>query len=195
MPNTMPCLEASRPLLQTLRDATHQSHEEIDAAFSVIDLADKAGYTRFLTAHLVGIAPVFPVFQAFAESELQVACADLPAMLRLDLEELGVDLTAIPSLVPPDTPAGAAICYVLAGSRLGIASIASGAYWPKESGAASRYMQDREGLTVWRALVGWMRDRTVAAAEAENQCASAIAAFDLFRQALLVTDTNRVTTG
>ncbi|RYE50154.1 MAG: heme oxygenase [Hyphomicrobiales bacterium] len=179
-------------LLQALRDATHQSHERVDAAFSVIDLTDKAGYARFLAAHLVGIAPVYPTFKAFAEQELNVPSPDFPEMLRLDLEELDTDPSALPALDAPTDPAGAAICYVVAGSRLGVASIGTGAYWPKGSGTAARYMQDRDGLAIWRALIGWMRDRTTSLAQADRQCASAIAAFDLFRQALLVTASNRV---
>jgi heme oxygenase len=113
-------------------------------------------------------------------------------MLRLDLEELGTDPAALPTLDVPTDPASAAICYVVAGSRLGVASMGTGEYWPKGRGTATRYMQDRDGLATWRALIGWMRDRTASKTQADRQCASAIAAFDLFRQALRITTYDRV---
>ena len=188
MPNTMTSREVAPSLLQILRDATHHAHEEIDTAFSAIDLQSKSGYARFLTAHFMGITPIFPAMQSFAQNELGVSSPDLPALLRSDLTELGVDASTLPALRGPDDQAGAAICYVLGGSRLGVASIGAGPYWAKDQGIASRYMQDREGLAVWRKLTGWMREHSVSAGEADRQSASAIAAFDLFRSALQTTN-------
>lgn len=170
-------------MLKQLREATRASHEDLDAAFGALDLADRGEYGRFLTAHYIAVAPLYPAFRDFCAAELDVAAPDFPGMLRDDLAEIGLDASALPVLAAPVTLDPAEVTYVLAGSRLGIAAIRKHDYWGRSHATACRYMEDTDGLAVWRGLTAWMRGRPCVSPAPEPRGASALTAFALFREA------------
>jgi heme oxygenase len=178
-------------MLSVLREATGPSHERLDASFGSLDLATQPGLTRFLAAHAIGLAPMFPVFSAFVEQQLGLECPDYPAMLRADLQALGTDTAAFPALDIPAEIAGAAaspeaatgIAYVVCGSRLGLAMIRQRGYWGEAQGFRSTYMSDGRGHEAWRALVPVLKARRYAPAQAETARQGALAAFETFARA------------
>ncbi|WP_172705114.1 biliverdin-producing heme oxygenase [Sphingomonas sp. LH128] len=172
-------------MLTVLREATGPSHERLDASFGALDLMTRDGLGRFLAAHAAGLEPMFPAFRGFLESELGLECPDYPAMLRADLDALGVD--AVPSI---ETPAGldaaggeAGIAYVVSGSRLGLVVIRQRGYWGEAKGFRSAYMSDGRGHDAWKALVPVLRTRTYAPDQAEALRTAALAAFETFSRA------------
>ncbi|HUD29641.1 MAG TPA: biliverdin-producing heme oxygenase [Novosphingobium sp.] len=172
-------------LLSQLREATGPSHERLDASFGSLDLARRHDLARFLAAHAIGLAPLFPVFRAFVEGELGLSCPDYPAMLAEDLAALGVDAQALPvldvpaAIAPPEAAAG--VGYVICGSRLGLAMIRQRGYWGEAEGFRSAYMTDGRGHEAWKALVPHLRGR--APADATTPRDAALAAFDTFSAA------------
>lgn len=98
-----------------LREATRPDHERVDAAFGGFDLASRAGYADFLSAHARALLPV----EAWlAEARFPLA-PRRPALLA-DLAALGRDAPGPARLGWTHGEAahwGAA--YVIEGSRLG----------------------------------------------------------------------------
>jgi len=179
-------------MLSLLREATGPSHERLDASFGSLDLSSQAGLARFLAAHLIGLAPLFPVFRAFVEEQLRLECPDYPAMLRADLAALGVDAGGLPVLEAPaavgaavGAAAGAApgVGYVVCGSRLGLTVIRQRGYWGEARGFRSAYMTDGRGHEAWKALVPRLRGHAYTPEEAESARAAALASFDVFTRA------------
>jgi heme oxygenase len=178
-------------LLSVLRGATGPSHERLDVSFGSLDLATQPGLTRFLAAHAIGLAPVFPMFSLFVEQQLGLECPDYPAMLRADLQALGTDTTAFPALDIPAEIAGAAaspeaatgVSYVVCGSRLGLAMIRQRGYWGEAQGFRSAYMSDGRGHEAWRALVPVLKARQYTPAQADTAREGALAAFETFSRA------------
>ncbi|HKX78488.1 MAG TPA: biliverdin-producing heme oxygenase [Novosphingobium sp.] len=175
---------ASPPsLLERLREATGPSHQRLDASFGSLALTDRADYARFLAAHFIGLASLMPLVQDFAERELAFTAPDMLSMLRQDLAELGPKAEDLPRMKAPPDLAPLGVTYVVAGSRLGLAMIRKQDYWGRGQGLASRYMEDEQGLALWRVLAVWLRTRAAPAADAARHCQSAITAFDLFGRA------------
>ena len=174
-------------LLSLLRTATGPSHERLDASFGSLDLARRDDLARFLAAHAIGLAPMFPVFRAFLEERLGLDCPDYPAMLAADLAALGVDADAQPVLEAPAeiAPIGAeaGVGYVVCGSRLGLAMIRQRGYWGEAEGFRSAYMSDGRGHDAWKALVSQLRGQPATPAAAEAARVAALAAFDTFSAA------------
>lgn len=192
MPATLPELapelgpKSGPDLLSLLRDATGPAHERLDASFGSLDLATRAGLARFLTAHAIGLAPLFATFSQFVESQLGLECPDYPAMLRADLDALGVDAAAIPTRIAvADASAEAAtgIGYVVCGSRLGLAMIRQRGYWGEAQGFRSAYMSDGRGHEAWRALVPALKAHHYSPAQAEAARQGALGAFETFSRA------------
>lgn len=172
-------------LLSALREATGPSHERLDASFGSLDLSKRADLARFLTAHAIGLAPLFETFRSFIEGELGLECPDYPAMLRADLDKLGVGelpATGVVGQIAGDG-ADAGVAYVVCGSRLGLAVIRQKGYWGEAQGFRSAYMSDGRGHDAWKALVPVLRTRTFQPAQAEAARAAALAAFDTFSHA------------
>jgi heme oxygenase len=155
-----------------MRAATADLHDELDRAFAVFDLAEPAGFDAFLRVHQSAMAAIAPAFEAFVRGPLAMAAPDYPAMLAADLDRPaptagGVELDGV----------GAA--YVVAGSRLGRSVL-------RKRGFArpSRYMDDRAGLAVWRALLAWMEIQPETPAQRIRAEASAREGFGIFARAL-----------
>ncbi|WP_232512616.1 biliverdin-producing heme oxygenase [Novosphingobium sp. PP1Y] len=179
-------------MLAELRAATAQAHARLDGAFGALDLSERDGLARFLSAHAIGLGPLFPVFRNFVESELGMNCPDYPAMLSEDLRSLGNDpddlpqLAVDPALQAPSAPVG--VGYVVAGSRLGMAVLRKQGYWGEQSTSATpgRYMEDESGHAVWKTLMPWLKGRTFDQGEREAVTAAALAAFSSFASAFAV---------
>lgn len=172
-------------MLSQLREATGQAHESLDASFGALDLSQRVGLARFLAAHAMGLEPLFPAFRTFVERELQLECPDYPAMLRADLDALGVgELPATAVAEGLDAPgADAGISYVVCGSRLGLAVLRQRGYWGERDGFRSSYMSDGRGHDAWKALVPVLRTRKFAPDEADAMRRGALAAFATFANA------------
>ncbi|WP_379485652.1 biliverdin-producing heme oxygenase [Novosphingobium soli] len=173
-------------MLSTLRQATGPSHERLDGSFGSLDLHRREGLARFLAAHAIGLAPLFPTFRAFVEEELQLECPDYPAMLRADLAALGIDGDGLPAvegarLEFPGARLG--VGYVVCGSRLGLAMIRQRGYWGEAQGFRSAYMADGRGHEAWKALVPLLKGRAYPPEEAANAREAALGAFDIFARA------------
>jgi heme oxygenase len=106
----------------TLRNATAESHDAVDAVFSAFALDDAEGYRRFLRAQAAAFLPVESALEGAGIARL---VPDWPerrraALLHADLEELGEnppDAIAAPPIDDAASALGAA--YVLEGSRMG----------------------------------------------------------------------------
>lgn len=103
--------------LAILRRATAADHATVDAAFGGFDLADTAGYARFLTAH----ARALPAVEAaLAGIESLPPLRPRAPLLQADLAALGLPMPALLAIDPPaDTAAAFGMAYVIEGSRLG----------------------------------------------------------------------------
>lgn len=176
-----------QPLLSHLREATQASHELLDAAFGSLDMTERHDYVRFLRGHAVGLAPLFPTFRRFVEDDLGLACPDYSAMLRDDLAKLDVDIDALPRIPAQGDLSPAASGYVVSGSRLGMTVIGRAGYWGRDHGNPSSYMEDTQGLAVWKAAAAHLKQHELSAAEAASERAAAVAAFNTFRAAFEAT--------
>lgn len=170
-------------LLSHLREATHASHEMLDAAFGSLDLTGRDDYVRFLSGHAVGLAPMFAAFRSFVEDELGLACPAYPSMLRDDLAKLDVHADALPHVATQGDLSPAATGYVVSGSRLGLTVIGRAGYWGRDHGMPSSYMEDIQGLAVWKATAAHLKQTEMSEEEAAPERAAAVAAFDTFRAA------------
>ncbi|WP_236711197.1 heme oxygenase-like domain-containing protein [Novosphingobium barchaimii] len=147
-------------------------------------MSGRSDLARFLAAHAIGLAPLFPAFRGFVEERLGLECPDYPAMLRADLAALGIDVAALPVVdVPAEITgddAAAGVAYVVCGSRLGLTMIRQRGYWGEAEGFRSAYMTDGRGHEAWKALVPTLRGGTFTPAQAEAARAAALAAFAVF---------------
>jgi len=80
------------------------------------------------------------------------------------------------------------VTYVLAGSRLGLAMIRKRGYWGRDAGRTSAYMEDSDGIAVWRALTAWMGVQAPSPDALGAMCTSATQSFDTFRQAFALSE-------
>ncbi|MEE4451533.1 biliverdin-producing heme oxygenase [Novosphingobium resinovorum] len=173
-------------LLSTLREATGPAHESLDASFGSLDLDKRGDLARFLAAHAIGLAPLFGTFSRFVQDRLGLDCPDYPAMLRGDLDRLGVG--ALPEIEGAEPSADgdgadAGTSYVICGSRLGLAMIRQKGYWGEAQGFRSAYMSDGRGHDAWKALVPVLRTGTYSAGQALAARTAALAAFETFSRA------------
>ena len=185
MPGDMRLMEM--PLLRALRDATAADHERLDAAFGSLDLTVEADFVRFLAGHALGLTPVFRRFRDSVEGMFGIACPDYLALVRADLAEHGFDTARLSPLVAAhadtadvDVGSDMGTVYVVAGSRLGLAMLRKQGYAGSAGGAVSRYMEDRQGLEIWRALLERMRTRSFSPREIDAAQVAARGAFKGF---------------
>jgi heme oxygenase len=106
----------------SLRDATSQHHQRVDAAFSSVTLSDRESYARFLLAQA---AAHIPAEHALERGGIAAVIPDWPtrrrsAALEADLAEVGESIPRpIGDLVLDGEAALLGALYVLEGSRLG----------------------------------------------------------------------------
>lgn len=172
-------------MLSLLREATGPAHERLDASFGALDLTKRADLARFLAAHAMGLAPLFGPFKGYLEGELKLECPDYPAMLRADLDALGVrDLPVVEAPAAIAAASGdAGLSYVVCGSRLGLAVLRQRGYWGEQNGFRSSYMSDGRGHDAWKALVPVLRTGSFTPEQADTMRSAALAAFATFESA------------
>lgn len=170
-------------LLSIYRVATRDSHDSLDAAFGSLDLSSRADYIRFLCGHAMGLGSVFACFRRFVEEDLHLACPDYPAMLSEDLTKLGFEAHDLRPVSPAGEVSPSAAGYVIAGSRLGLAALARNGYWGRINALPSTYMEDQEGLTIWKHAAAKLKQEFPDEAHGERESICAIAVFDTFRDA------------
>ena len=172
-----------------VRAATRDAHVRVDALFSSFDLADPAGYRRFLQTHYA----IVPQLEAvLAASHVQGLLADWPnrqraASLAADLADL--DALQFASARPATrlfNPAQAmGVLYVLEGARLGGAVLARRVLGNTDERCrqATRYLRHGEGERLWTSFVavlnGFVHDRV----ERSEMVDAALETFDLFASA------------
>jgi len=162
-----------------LRSATAAKHDAVDTAFGRFDLSDRASYGQFLTTH----ARVLP-----AVERALAACPALPtfgpraALLRADLEALGLSIPQILAVADPQSEAAAfGALYVIEGSRLGGAMLAKQVAPPLPRAYLSAIHQpggwrafgDRLDRAELQGGPGWL----------DGAVAAAAATFDLYLEA------------
>lgn len=143
------------PVASHLRTITRAAHDTVDAAFSRLDLADRADYARFLLAHAAATAAVEAVLSG--DPTLPRWRPRL-ALLQNDLATL--ELAPPPPL--PFDPGGTSAArlgalYVLEGSRLGGAVLVKRVY----PGAPTAFLSARHDPGEWRAFLRAMDERGV----------------------------------
>jgi heme oxygenase len=164
--NAPAALSTAPALGAWLRSATRLDHAQVDAAFGHHDLATRAGYTAFLTAH----ARVLPAIEArLRPAELIPGWQGRAGALARDLATLGTALPApAPLALPPGEAARWGALYVLEGSRLGGAVLAKSV--PPDLPRA--FLAATHAPGQWRALLARLdtldldRDETLAGARA-----------------------------
>lgn len=181
---------AHTDMLSALRESTGASHERLDVSFGRLDLRTREGLTQFLSAHFMGVTPLFGTFSVFIEGRLGLPCPDYPTLLREDLRKLGIDADGLPAITPPMAldPArpglAAGVGYVVCGSRLGLAMLRHHGYWGEDHGFRSAYMSDTHGQEAWKALVPLFRQEEHPADEIAAARMAALASFETFAGAV-----------
>lgn len=170
-------------LRDALRNETRDAHDIVDAAFGALNLADRDDYRRFLAAHFMATAPLQPILGQFCEQQLGRPAPDFLGQLRSDLVALDIDANGLPALDQPGDLDPRAVAYVMAGSRLGLSMLRRQPYWGKGDENSSSYMEDGEGIMLWRALLDWFAGQQADQAEVETVCAAARRCFVVFETA------------
>ena len=179
----MASVSGSASLREILRTQTAASHESLDALFGTLDLGEREDFARFLSAHYIGLSALYPLYHAFVADELAMEPPPYPAMLRRDLAAMGRDAAHLPTISPGGDLDPLAVTYVLAGSRLGLTMLARKNYWGRRDARAAVYMDDTEGMAVWRSLLAKMAEPHPDAEAQARIVASANDAFAVFRHA------------
>ncbi|MFZ5704666.1 MAG: biliverdin-producing heme oxygenase [Pseudomonadota bacterium] len=135
----------------------------------------------------MAVAPLQPLFAGFTKRHLGVSVPDYPALLRDDLTAIGIAPDLLPQLDVDGIDERAA-GYVVAGSRLGMSMIRRRGYWHAEPAGRSSYMDDDQGIVVWRHLLKWFAEQRADQAEAEIICEAARRCFDLFKKAFAMSE-------
>jgi heme oxygenase len=125
----------------TLRSATAGDHEMVDAAFGRFDLASRASYTKFLTAHAAVLGAVESVV-----SGLWPAWRPRLPLLQADLAELGVRVVAGDAIGTLSEAERWGMLYVVEGSRLGGGILAGRV----AQGLPLRYLSAKHEEGSWR---------------------------------------------
>ena len=119
-------MRCDSPTRASLRAATADAHARVDRIFTSFDLAQRAGYARFLQAQAAALLPLEQALEAGAAPRLAVewtARRRGPALVR-DLRAWDLPVPANDGVDPIERPAAAlGTLYVLEGSRLGGAVI------------------------------------------------------------------------
>ena len=180
-------METSRPAgpgaaRLELRDATAEDHAVVDAAYSVFDLSDPAGYRAFLRAQHACLGPIEEIL---TRADAQRVLPDWPSrrragLLAADLRDLGaathagLSTAALGDLRDPAAALGA--LYVLEGSRFG-GSVLARRVGP---GLPLRFLGAGPEPGAWRLLVSALDRHLVSERALAIAIASARAVFAAF---------------
>ena len=153
------------PIHQALRSATADDHRRVDALFSRFDLGDRKSYGDFIVAQARAVLPI---------EEMLMNMPGLPAWrprraaLWADLAELGRGVpTPIAQTAPSSEAAALGMLYVLEGSRLGGAILAT----QVAPDLPRKFLDQRHLKGEWRAFLdrlnacaarsdGWLAEAT-----------------------------------
>lgn len=180
-------LLSTNPLLGALRAHTADLHRRLDEKVSAQSIITDDGYLRFLTMH----ARVLPAAEAWLGGRVEFR--DIPdapgrlrqAALKRDFGLLQVPMPASSNMSFLNENASVAgICYVLEGSRLGGAYLASMIARNGQRHPVNFLLQGRE-KPLWKTFVGWLSTRDASRAGIES---ATHAAENMFRAYLLALD-------
>lgn len=167
----------------SLRDATHDRHEALDAHFAALDFEKREDYAAFLTAQAAAILPyeqaldhagaaqVIPEFEASRRA---------PALLA-DLDALAValpDPIAIQPLLGEPDILGAS--YVLEGSRLGAKMLVRGV----ADGLPTAFLSHQGGIG-WKKFVALLEQKLASPVDRAVAERAALRTFDDFTRAAM----------
>jgi heme oxygenase len=162
----------------TLRAATHEAHERLDALFSSFDLTHRAGYGDFLMAQAGAFESVETALDRAGAAEVVADWAE-----RRRADALAADL-AVMGLAAPDPIAAPAFAteaevlgglYVLEGSRLGGAMLVRSV-----PDTLPKTFLSPGNPAAWRAFVTVLDERLSSPAKLSEATASALAVFEAF---------------
>lgn len=165
----------------TLRAATRDAHDRLDAAFSRYDLSSVDGYRRFLSRQAAAHLPVEAALEAAGAGTV---ISDWPHrrrgdQLRADLADLGAETIEEQVFAGFDTPAEMlGGLYVLEGSRLG------GAVLERQvsNGLPRRFLTQGSSLA-WRTLLDVVETKLTSPSEIAGAVAGARSVFACFEAA------------
>lgn len=177
----------------TLRDATADAHQAVEAGFNRLDLRRIDDYRTFLS----NLAAAFvPLERALEAAGIDRFLPDWPQrrrrdLLTQDLADLGATVAPLTiPLLPNDAPALLGTAYVLEGSRLGGRAILSGLRSDTDPGvrAATRFLTpEPDNSRLWTSLLSAL-DRHLPDNATRNRAADAAnVAFACFGRAQQVT--------
>lgn len=172
---------------RALRDATTEAHDRVDTAFAGFDLADRASYSAFLTAHAEAL---LPLEDALDRAGAERVMSDWPerrrgALLREDLAFLRplpgpLPLTVAAEAPRLDTPAEiAGTLYVLEGARLGGKFLARGL----APGLPRAFLASAQPAEKWRNLLDQLSIILYEPTTLQSATAAALRAFAAFERA------------
>lgn len=174
-------------LLETLRDHTRQMHRALDEKVADRSIVTRLGYIRFLTMH----ARILPTVEAWLGTRPDFH--SIPdAGRRLRSAALAQDLALLDVRMPKpqgmsflnETASVAGMCYVLEGSRLGAAYLAS-MISRNEVPHPVNFLSHGRETPLWKSFVDWLSMRDLsptnidsATSGAKNMFAAYLAALD-----------------
>lgn len=165
----------------TLRTATRDEHDRVDAAFSQYDLATADGYRAFLLRQASAHLPVEAALEAAGAAD---AIADWPARrrgdaIRADLADLGcTDIPEQPFVGFGSPAAMLGGLYVLEGSRLGGAVLVR----QVSDGLPTRFLS-KGSSSAWRTLLDVVETKLRSPQEIAGAVAGARSVFACFEAA------------
>lgn len=162
----------------TLRSATAEAHEALDALFSRFDLTHRDGYGDFLLAQAGAFIGVEAALDQAGAARVLADWRERQrrGALSRDLADLGLEPP--PPIAPPDFPTEAAVLgglYVLEGSRLGGAMLVRNV--PDDLPKA--FLSPGNPMA-WRAFVAVVDQRLSSAESLERAADAARSVFDVF---------------
>lgn len=165
-----------------LRAATRAAHDQVDAAFSKWNLADRADYADFLSAQARAYLPVEQAVAAAPKGALgDWSKRARGPLLIADLAELGIQAPAgeaVAFATPAEALGGA---YVLEGSRLGGAMLRKSV----APGLPTRFLSPPSIAGRWRDFLQMLEQELSSDVQRSHAVAGAQLVFDRFLRAAL----------
>ncbi len=173
-------------LLAALRARTSDLHRALDARVSDRSLQSPEGYLRFLTMH----ARVLPSAEAWLQLRPEFrGMPDAPARLRSaalehDFQSLGVPMPIVQNMsFLNETASVAGISYVLEGSRLGGAYLAT-LIARSGRGHPVNFLSHGREKPLWPTFLSWLSERELSPSSVDRAVRSAEAVFGAYLSAL-----------
>lgn len=177
---------SNNTLLQALRDHTHQLHRMLDERVADRSIVTHDGYVRFLTMH-ARVLPTVETWLASTQEFQSIPDSDnrkRSAELARDFQLLNVPMPAPRNMsFLNETASVAGICYVLEGSRLGGAYLATLIGRDGASHPVNFLSQGRD-LPLWRSFLDWLSTREQSRKSIDRATYAAEAMFDAYLAAL-----------